>query len=207
MSRFIVVGTDTDVGKTVVSALLVSALGARYWKPIQAGRDGGTDAERVAELAGISSDQIIPEVYTLNTPASPHYAAERDDVAIDLEKLDLPDVTGPLVVEAAGGLLVPVTRSTLQIDVIAGWDLPVILCARTTLGTINHSLMSLAVLNDWEIPVHGIVFVGDEHSDNQRTIVEMGGVRLLGRLPHLETLERATLDAAFRDHFRREDFA
>jgi len=207
MSRFIVTGTDTGVGKTVVSAMLVAGLGASYWKPIQAGRDGGTDATCVADLAGVSADKILPEAYCLSVPASPHFAAEEDGVAIDLEALDVPEVSGSLIVEGAGGLMVPITRSTLQIEVFAGWDLPVILCARTSLGTINHTLMSLAVLHDWELPIHGIIFVGDENRDSQKTIVAMGGARCLGRLPHLDVLTSETLSAAFEANFQRQDFA
>lgn len=207
MSRFIITGTDTDVGKTIVSAMLVASLGASYWKPIQAGSDPETDAQRVAKLASVSADKILPEAYRLTLPASPHFAAEQDGVAINLESLDVPEVSGPLIVEGAGGLLVPLTRSTLQIEIFAGWDLPVIVCARTSLGTINHTLMSLATLHDWEIPIHGLIFVGDEHADNQRTIVEMGGVRALGRMPHLASITPDTLRAAFVENFKAEDFA
>lgn len=207
MSRFIISGTDTGVGKTVVSSMLVAGLGASYWKPIQAGTNPETDAQRVAKLTGVSADKILPEAYCLSVPASPHFAAEQDSIAIDLEQLDVPDVSGPLIVEGAGGLLVPVTRSTLQIEVFAGWDLPVIVCARTSLGTINHTLMSLATLHDWEIPIHGVIFVGDDNADNQRTIVEMGSVRALGRLPQLDTLTPETLREAFDTHFRPGDFA
>lgn len=206
MSQFIVTGTDTGIGKTVVSAMLVAALSASYWKPIQAGTEGGTDSERVREMSGAAPDKIVPERYCLSVPASPHFAAEQDGITIDLETLDVPDVSGPLIVEGAGGLLVPITRSTLQVEVFAGWDLPVILCARTELGTINHTLMSLAVLQDWEIPVHGLIFVGDENADSQRTIEEMGGVTSLGRLPRLEALTPATLKAAFETNFQREAF-
>ncbi len=207
MSRFIISGTDTGVGKTVVSAMLVAGLGASYWKPIQAGTDGGTDATRVAEMAGVAGEKIVSEAYCLSHPASPHFSAETDGVSIDLERLEVPDVSGPLIVEGAGGLMVPITRSTLQIEVFAGWDLPVILCARTSLGTINHTLMSLAVLHDWELPIHGIIFVGEENRDSQRTIVEMGGVRALGRMPQLDVLDRENLRAAFDANFQPEDFA
>lgn len=206
MSQFLVTGTDTGIGKTVVSAMLVAALDAHYWKPVQAGTEDGTDSDRVVELAGVARERILQEAYCLSVPASPHYAAEQDGVTLDLDKLDLPEVTGPLIVEGAGGLLVPLTRTTLQVDVFAGWDLPVILCARTALGTINHTLMSLAVLQDWEMTVHGVVFVGDAHPDNEKTIAEMSGVQALGRLPRLETLSQQALRDAFAANFRREQF-
>lgn len=206
MSRFIITGTDTDVGKTIVSAMLVRALDAYYWKPIQAGTADGTDRARVAELSGAPEEKLLPETYCLSVPASPHYAAEHDGVTIDLDRLDVPESSGSLIIEGAGGVLVPITRSTLQIDVFAGWDMPVILCARTRLGTLNHTLMSLAVLQDWEIPVHGIIFVGEEHRDNQKTIAEMGGVKVLGRLPLLDDLTPGALQSAFEMHFNRADF-
>lgn len=206
MSRFIVTGTDTGIGKTVVSAMLVAGLGAHYWKPIQSGTADGTDSQRVTQLSGASDAQILPEAYCFSQPLSPHRAAELDGIKIDLDALEVPSVPGPLIIEGAGGLLVPVTRHTLQIELFAGWDLPVILCASTRLGTINHTLMSLAVLQDWELPIHGIIFVGEENADNQRTIVEMGGVDSLGRLPHLDPLTPETLRTAFAAEFSRDAF-
>ena len=139
-TRLIVSGTDTDVGKTVFCAALADALGADYWKPVQAGHEDGTDSRRVAEL-GLSSERILPEKHILDTPASPHYAARLDGIVIDANAL-LPPPPGdrPLVIEGAGGLMVPVNDDTLFIDIFARWKLPLVLCARTELGTINHSL-------------------------------------------------------------------
>ncbi|MBN9292236.1 MAG: dethiobiotin synthase, partial [Hyphomicrobium denitrificans] len=134
-TRIVVAGTDTDIGKTIFSAALVQALDGYYWKPIQAGLAGETDSEIVARLSGLPALRILPEAYRLNTPASPHFAAERDGVEIDVLRLRPRDVPGPLVIELAGGLDVPLTRRLLQIDVIAGWKLPVVLCSSTRLGT------------------------------------------------------------------------
>jgi dethiobiotin synthetase len=207
---YVVTGTDTDVGKTVIAAALVAALDGYYWKPVQAGLAGETDAQIVRRLARAREDQILPEAYRLTTPASPHFAAERDDgVLIDIERLTkLPDAGGsrPLLVEGAGGLMVPLTRTSLQIDIFARWGLPVILCASTRLGTINHSLLSIEALRRRGIPLLGVAFVGDEQADSERTIVEMGGARRLGRLPHIDPLNGANLRQAFEQNFRRSDF-
>jgi len=204
--RFVVAGTDTGIGKTVFCAGLVGMLEGVYWKPVQAGLAGETDAETVLRLSGLPENRILPEAYRLNTAASPHVAAEHDGAEIELERLAPPSTQRPLVVEGAGGLMVPLTRSVLQIDVFARWALPVILCASTRLGTINHSLLSIEALKSRAIPLHGIAFLGEENADSERTIVEMGGVRRLGRLPHLDALDSATLRAAFYQHFRRADF-
>lgn len=207
MTGFIVTGTDTDVGKTVFAAALVGALRATYWKPIQAGLAGGTDSQRVAELAATSPDRVLPEAYRLTTPASPHRAAEIDGVEIDVQRLALPQVSSsPLIVEGAGGVLVPLTRKTVQADLFASWDLPVILVAATRLGTINHSLLSIEALKRRAIALHGIAFVGDANDDSEATICAMGKVRRLGRLPLLDPLTPSTLAAAFAANFVREDF-
>lgn len=202
----IVTGTDTGIGKTVFAAALAGALGATYWKPIQCGLEGGGDTERVQALSGLPPNRIHPEAYRLAMAASPHRAAEAEGVEIRLAKLELPEVAGPLVIEGAGGLMVPVNRQTLFIDVFASWHLPVVLVARTALGTINHSLLSIEALNGRNIPILGIAFVGEEIADTERTICEMGNVRRLGRLPPLDTLTPEKLAAAFAAHFRLEDF-
>lgn len=202
----IVTGTDTGIGKTVFAAALAGALRSNYWKPIQCGLDGGGDSERVRALSGLPPDRILPEAYRLRLAASPHRAAEAEGLEISISKLGLPESEGPLVIEGAGGLMVPVNRQTLMIDVFASWRLPVVLVARTALGTINHSLLSIEALNGRNIPILGIVFVGEEIADTERTIAEMGNVRRLGRLPLLEPLTPAKLAEAFGAHFLAEDF-
>lgn len=201
----IVTGTDTGVGKTVVAAAFAGALEATYWKPVQCGLENDGDSALVRTLSGLSDERLLPEAYRLSMAASPHRAAEAEGIEISLGNLKLPDVAGPLVVEGAGGLMVPLTRQSLMIDLFASWRLPVVLVARTALGTINHSLLSIEALNGRNIPILGIVFVGDEVPDTERTIVEMGGVRRIGRLPHIDPLTRASLAAAFADNFRIED--
>jgi dethiobiotin synthetase len=191
--RLVVCGTDTDVGKTVVSALLVEGLGARYWKPVQSGLEGGSDSERVQRLLELPAERLLPEAYRLSAPVSPHWAAERDGVVIDPERLALPEGEEPLVVECAGGLLVPLRRDWLQIDQILRWKLPVVLVARSGLGTLNHTLLSLEALRQRRIPVLGLVLNGPLHPDNPRTLEQLGGVPVLAELPPLEPLDREGL--------------
>lgn len=199
-------GTDTGIGKTIFSAALAGVLDAHYWKPVQAGLDDGADRDHVARLSGIDPAKVLPEAYRLTTPCSPHRAAELDSVVIDLARMTLPAVR-PLVVEGAGGALVPVTRSTTYADVFAWWGMPVIVVARTALGTINHSLLTFEALRARGVAIHGVAFVGDPNEDSEATICAMGGVRRLGRLPMLEALDRQTLAQAFAEAFSLDDFA
>ena len=198
--RFVVSGTDTDIGKTVFCAGLAGMLQARYWKPVQAGLPG--DSETVAQLAGVG---IVPEAYRLKMPASPHQAAAGEGIIIDPNSLVPPE--GPLVIEGAGGLMVPLTRSTLFIDVFARWQLPLILCARTRLGTINHTLLSIAAVRARDIPLQGVAFIGAANEESETIICEIGKVKRLGRLPLLEPLTRAGLQDVFSRNFAVKDFA
>jgi dethiobiotin synthetase len=203
-ARIIVTGTDTDVGKTVFAAGLTQFLDGVYWKPVQAGLEGETDTEVVRRLSALSPDRTLPETWRLKTAASPHLAAERDGVSIDPNELVLPSTTRPLIVEGAGGLMVPLTRGVLFIEVFARWRAPVVLCARTALGTLNHTLLSLEALRQRDIPIIGIALIGDAHPDNERTLAAIGGVPLLGRLGRLDPLTPQTLKAAFATAFGRE---
>jgi dethiobiotin synthetase len=201
VTRFVVTGTDTGIGKTIFSAALAQATRAPYWKPIQAGLEEETDTEVVARLAGVP---IVAEAYRLVTPASPHLAAEIDGVNINAETLA--PSPGDLIVEGAGGALVPVTRTILYVDLFARWQIPVIVCARTALGTINHSLLTIEALRARGVPIHGIAFLGDAVADSEAIIAEISGVRRLGRLPLVDPLTSETLAAAFNDGFDLSDF-
>jgi dethiobiotin synthetase len=205
--RIVVTGTDTGIGKTVFSAGLAGLLGARYWKPIQSGLEDETDSEVVARLGGLPPDRILAERYRLRTPLSPHRAAEIDGVTIDTQSLCVPHVGEEwLVIEGAGGLMVPVGHDTLYIDLFAQWRLPVVLCARTALGTINHSLLSIEALRSRNIHILGIAFIGDENVDTEATICRMGQLRKIGRLPWLSPLDGRTLRSAFDHSFNPDDF-
>ena len=204
--RLVVCGTDTDVGKTVVSALLVQGLGAYYWKPVQCGLENGEgDRDRVQRWLNWPAAQILPEAYRFLDPVSPHWAAElasgdpqRPGQPIDPARLALPEVNAPLVVETAGGLLVPLRRDLLQIDQLQTWGLPVLLVARSGLGTLNHTLLSLEVLRQRQISVLGLLLNGPDHPDNPRTLEQIGGVPILGCLPRLQTLNHHALQCQWQ---------
>ena len=202
----IIIGTDTNVGKTVFAAALADALGAHYWKPVQAGLTPETDSQTVVHLGGLSPYRIVPEAWRLPMPASPHIAAGAAGVKIDVTALHPPQTVANVIIETAGGVMVPLTEDFLTIDLLARWRLPAILVARTGLGTINHSLLTLEALRRRDIAVQGVAFVGDEDAAVQQTIATIGGVRQLGRLPRLDPLNRETLRAAFAAHFSTQDF-
>lgn len=200
MKGFIVTGTDTGIGKTVFAAGLTGALKAAYWKPVQSGLEDETDTEAVTRLNAGRDVKIIPEAYRLVTPCSPHEAARIDGVQIELAKLALPETDRPLVVEGAGGALVPYTDDVLAADIFARWGLPAIVVARTMLGTISHTLLTLESLRSRDVPVAGIAFVGDQEPVAQTAIARLGGAPVLGRLPMLNPLDADTLASAFADH-------
>jgi dethiobiotin synthetase len=205
MTGVIVTGTDTGIGKTVFSAALAGALRGYYWKPVQSGLDDDTDSEIVQRLSGLPRARIVPEAYRLQAPLSPHRSAELDGLTISRAALEAPSVS-PLVVEGAGGLMAPLRRDWLTIDFFTELQLPIVLCARTSLGTINHSLLSIEALRLRDLPLLGVAFIGDANEDNEATICTMGGVRRLGRLPVLRNLNRDTLARAFAENFDLVDF-
>lgn len=196
----IISGTDTGIGKTVVAAGLAAALGAHYWKPIQAGTVDGTDSDRARAL-GVPPRHVVAEKQRLRLPASPHLAAEAQGRSIDPRTLALPTVR-PLIVEGAGGLMVPIRRDPpwLMIDQFALWGAPVLLVARTALGTINHSLLSFEALKARGVPVAGLIFVGGPHADNEGLIPAFTGMPNFGRLPLIEPLDAETLARAMAAH-------
>jgi dethiobiotin synthetase len=204
--RLVITGTDTGIGKTVFSAALADALSACYWKPIQSGLDEETDSDTVLRLGRIPPQRIFPEAWRLRTAVSPHLSAQIDEVTLDPDALQPPETNLPLIIEGAGGLLVPLTRHKTFVDVFARWQIPVVLCSRTGLGTINHTLLSLEAIRQRRIPVLGVAFIGDTYPDTQQLIEEMGDVRILGRLPRLEPLTPDTLRQAFREHFDTSSF-
>ncbi|MEE2860125.1 MAG: dethiobiotin synthase [Pseudomonadota bacterium] len=219
MARYVITGTGTDVGKTIFAAGLCAMIGADYWKPIQSGLAGnipndsdlrsgpdpqpGTDRAEVARLSGARTH---PEAMLLRQPLSPHRAAELDGVMPDPDALT-PPTAARLVIEGAGGALVPVTRQILFADLFARWQLPVVLVAQTGLGTISHSLTALESLRARGVTVHGVAFTGPPNDDNMATIGQIGQVRVLGRLPLLPRLDRNSLAQAMAANFRPEDFA
>ncbi len=193
-TKLIVCGTDTDVGKTIISALLVQGLQGVYWKPVQSGLEDGGDKGRVCQLLNLSPKRIIPEIYKFKAPVSPHWAAEKEEVLIDPKLLKIPLVNNHLIIETAGGLMVPLNRQWLQIDQIEKWKLPVILVARSGLGTINHTLLSIEALKKRNISILGIILNGLLHQDNPKTIELLGGFPIIAQLPYLKEVTSKTLD-------------
>ena len=205
---FFITGTDTGIGKTSLSALLVAALDANYWKPIQTGSTEGTDRETVRRLAEIPEERLRREAYCFEPPVSPHLAAREAGVRIGLDALAWPpeesrDAARAWIVEGAGGVLVPVNESEMMIDLMRRIGLPVLVAARSTLGTINHTLLTLAALRAARLAVRGVVFVGDAHEENRRAIEHHGETRVIGRIPWTQPLNRSTLLDAFARHFDR----
>jgi dethiobiotin synthetase len=204
---FVITGTDTDIGKSVFAAALTAALGASYWKPVQAGLADGTDSETVARIGGVDPARILPERFRLKIPASPHFSAAQEGIAIELRDFVIPQVDGPLIIEGAGGALVPVNPQLLFADLFADWALPVIIVASTRLGTINHSLLTIEALRSRGVIIHGMAFIGEENVDSEQTICRIGNVRHLGRLPWIDRLSPESLAAAFESHFNIADFS
>jgi len=195
VSGFFVTGTDTEVGKTLVSAWLLAQLDGSYWKPVQAGTVPTTDSATVQRLAELPVSHVLPEAYLLPEPMAPHEAARRANIALDMEKIKLPPHDGLVVVEGAGGLMVPLAGGAYMIDLADSLDLPIILVARSTLGTINHTLLSLEAIRRRGLPLAGVVISGPETPHNRAAIERFGQVEVIAEIPQLETVNRATLKA------------
>jgi dethiobiotin synthetase len=208
-SRFFITGTDTGIGKTVTSALLCVALDAIYWKPIQTGSREGTDRATVMRIAGLLRERTIAEAYSFAPPVSPHLAARLGGKRIELRTIKIPKLEerDNLIAEGAGGVLVPVNETQLMTAVMQRLRLPVILVARSSLGTINHTLLSLAALRAARLALGGVIMVGKPNDQNRKAIEHYGVARVIGIIPPLRRLNRAALMATFRNHFDRRAFA
>jgi len=189
--KIYVTGIGTDVGKTVVSAIVTEALNADYWKPIQAGDTTYGDTDKVKELISNSTSKFYPNAYLLNTPMSPHAAAKIDNIVIDLSTIHTPQTDNSLVIEGAGGLLVPLNDSETILDTI-DINYKVILVSRHYLGSINHTLMSLKILLDKGHDVN-VIFNGKENKTSEEIITEMTGVTVIGRIDEELNLNKQTI--------------
>ena len=208
MKGFLVTGTDTNVGKTVLSALLVAAFDAAYWKPIQTGAGESTDRSLVRLWAAPQEEQLLPERYCFDPPVSPHLAARAAGVRIALDSIRLPAAPAgrPWIVEGAGGVMVPLNERDLMLDLIRQLGLPVVVAARTYLGTINHTLLTLSALRSMQLEVRGVVLIGIENLENRRAIEHYGGVRVVGHIPFLEQISRVVLLDVFGKHLDQSAF-
>lgn len=186
-------GTDTDVGKSVVAAWLMGWMAAEYWKPIQAGLAAETDTDVVRRLSGQPAARFHPPAFNLAEPLSPHEAARRDGITLRLEDFVLPTTSASLIVEGAGGLMVPLNDEAFMVDLIQWLKLPVLLVARSTLGTINHTLLSLALLRSRKIPLVGVILNGPINPGNRQAIEQFGQVKVLAEIPILRPLSAQTL--------------
>lgn len=192
----IVAGIGTEVGKTVVSAILCEVLGARYWKPIASGSDDGpAESVAVARLLKDGDQRIFSERYLLRRSLSPHVAAALEGVEVSVEEFSVPVCEEPLVVELAGGVMVPLNDRATNLDLMKRLELPVVVVSRHYLGSINHTLLTLFVLRAHEIPVTGIVFNGEELPDSERIITTMSGVPVIGRVPSFSEVSQANISA------------
>jgi dethiobiotin synthase len=206
--KFFVTGTDTGIGKTVLCSLLCAALDASYWKPVQTGSSEGTDRDTVSRLAQLAEHQSFPESYCFEPPVSPHLAAAWAGNRISLDSIRMPEPghARGLIVEGAGGVMVPINENQLMTDLMRHLGLPVLLASRSTLGTINHTLLSLSWLRQSGLTVAGVVMIGPENADNRCAIEKYGNVPVVGAIPHLETLSRNALLEVYRTQFNPKVF-
>lgn len=193
MNKYFVSGIGTGIGKTLVSAILTEKLHADYWKPIQSGDLEHSDTETVESLISNQQTVLHPEAYRLTRPLSPHLSAKMDGISIDLQKINLPKTENSLIVEGAGGLMVPLNDNDLIIDLIKKLKLEMILVSENYLGSINHTLLSLAMLRLYNISVKGIIFNGEENEETQQYILNYTGVKLLGVLPKMEMVNKGAI--------------
>ena len=180
--RYVVTGIGTDVGKTVVSAIIAQALEADYWKPIQSGELENSDSHKIDRLTN-DSVHILSERYRLTEPLSPHASAAIDGVHLQLSELTLPETNRNLLVEGAGGFMVPINDTDLLIDAFKQWNLPVIIVSRHYVGSINHTILAIEALQNRGITIKGLVFVGDENKATESFILNHTNVTFLIRIP------------------------
>ena len=212
--KLFITGISTDVGKTIASAIIVEALEADYWKPIQAGDLDNSDSDKIKSLISCHTErsrgaksQIFENSYQLNTPASPHYAAELDGIAIDLKKIVEPKTQNHLVIEGAGGVFVPLNDSDCVIDLIKE-DYKVIVVSRHYLGSINHTLLTIEALKNRKLNIAGIIFSGDENKATESIILNKTGIMCLGRIeqePYFDQNVVKYYADLFREHLLKLD--
>jgi dethiobiotin synthase len=201
--RLFITGTDTGIGKTLVSAMLMSALNARYWKPVQSGLIDITDTEWVKRHTGLDASRFFPEGYRLKEPLSPHKSAALENVHIDLDKFIIPQVSPAetLLIEGAGGIMVPLNEKEFMIDLMKRCNAPVLLVARSGLGTINHTLLSINQLRHEHIDIFGVIMNGPLNKSNRDAIEHFGGVKVIAEIEPMEQITPETLRQGFSKYF------
>ena len=191
-----VTGIGTGIGKTIVSAVLVEKLKADYWKPVQSGDLDNSDTAKVKSLITNTTSVFHPEAYRLSQPFSPHKSAAIDGITIDPQKFALPATNNVLIVEGAGGLMVPLNNRFLMIDLIKQLNAEVVLVSQNYLGSINHTMLSIYALKQEHIPMKGIIFNGAKDIYSEEFILEYSGLKLLGHIPEFDVIDKkAIIDA------------
>lgn len=196
MKPLFVTGIDTGIGKTIVSAILVEKLQADYWKPVQSGDLEQSDTMTVRSLVSNRVSRFHQEAFRLSQPHSPHKSAALDGITIRLDDFQPPATTRPLIIEGAGGLLVPLNRQDLMVDLIAHLGAEVVVVSKNYLGSINHTLLTLNILKTRNLTVHGIVFNGKANPDSEEIILNFSGARCLGKIPELPSIDREHIRGA-----------
>lgn len=199
--NYFISGIGTNIGKTVVSAILTEALEADYWKPIQAGDIHHTDTDKVKELISNKKSVFHKEAYCLTQPMSPHAAAKMDGIEINLNEIKLPTTNNKLIIEGAGGLMVPLNNNTLIIDLIEKIPAEVILVSQNYLGSINHTLLSIESLQTRNINIKGIIFNGEENTDSEQFILSHTKVNCLGRIKQHAVVNKEVV-LSYKNHFQ-----
>lgn len=196
MTTYFITGIGTGIGKTLISAILTEKLKADYWKPIQSGDLETSDSLTVENLISNSKTIIHPESYRLTQPLSPHLSAKLDGIEIDLNKIKVPVTENNLIIEGAGGLMVPLNENELIVDLIKKLDAEVILVSQNYLGSINHTLLSINLLKQYGIEIKGIIFNGDENAETERYIQQYAKIKKLGYVPGLNQIDKENVAAA-----------
>jgi dethiobiotin synthetase len=193
---YFITGIGTGIGKTIVSAIITEKLQADYWKPIQSGDLDQSDSMKIQSLISNNKTVIHPEAFKLTQPLSPHLSAKLDDIVLSIQKLETPLTTNALIIEGAGGLMVPLNDQELMIDYIESLEVEVILVSQNYLGSINHTLLSIAALQSKGIAVKGIIFNGNPNEESQRYIEQYSHIKILGYVPELQTITKESISEA-----------
>ncbi|HLI30829.1 MAG TPA: dethiobiotin synthase [Terriglobia bacterium] len=207
-TNLFITGTDTSVGKTVLCALLTAALDATYWKPVQSGAVEGTDRDAVCRWAEVPREKTLEECYCFDPGVSPHLAARQAGVRIDLHRIQLPalDRGGRVIAEGAGGILTPLNETETMLDLAVRLQFPVIVAAKTALGTINHTLLTLRALRAAGKEALGVVMLGPENLENRLAIERYGKIPVIGYVPWLPSINRNRLVEVFQSNFEKSYF-
>jgi dethiobiotin synthetase len=201
MAKYFITGIGTGIGKTLISAILTEKLKADYWKPIQSGDLDTSDSITIGSLISNTQTVIHPENYRLTQPLSPHLSARLDGIEIDLNKIPIPLTDNNLIIEGAGGLMVPLNEKELIIDLIKKLNVEVILVSQNYLGSINHTLLSVNLLKQYKIPVKGIIFNDEENTETENYILQYTRIKKIGSVPSFSNIDKEKVKAAGQNLF------